>query len=379
MTARMRTPSAALLIALLVPAMTQAQGALGNPGCGYPTGQLSGAARGSGGATAEMDPNSPINPAALARLNRFSISLLFEPEFRRTSIGGEAESARIVRFPGFALSGGFRRFAFGASVSTLLDRSWTTQYDDSVLVGGEWMPSTFFARSDGAMSDSRLAVAYRVGQKLQLGAGYHAILGDNRATFAHDFADSSGNVDLTLNTAMKFEGTAWSIGAVAQPVSELVIAASARFGGALRAELEGSPPPGEGTVPSRMGVGVTWLGIPGTSLNARYDRTTWSDMDGLGSDSMSTFDATEYGFGVDVLGPRIAGVNSVVRVGLRDRTLPFGVDGNQVAERAFSAGLGVPIARGRAQFDVALERAARTVAGARERSWFFSIGIGIRP
>ena len=42
-----------------------AQGSLASQGYGYPTGQLSSSSLGVGGATAQTDPASPINPAAI--------------------------------------------------------------------------------------------------------------------------------------------------------------------------------------------------------------------------------------------------------------------------------------------------------------------------
>jgi hypothetical protein len=69
----------------------------------------------------------------------------------------------------------------------------------------------------------------------------------------------------------------------------------------------------------------------------------------------------------------------MLRVGVRDRTLPFGVNGDRVPERSFSFGAGLPVARGRGQLDVALQRAVREVGISTERSWFLSVGVGIRP
>lgn len=45
-------------------------------------------------------------------------------------------------------------------------------------------------------------------------------------------------------------------------------------------------------------------------------------MEGLGTPSLSVFDATEFGLGVDVLGPRIGGANSVVRAGIATARCP---------------------------------------------------------
>lgn len=368
--------SLGLLIA--TPLAASAQGALSNQGFGYPLGQLSAGSLGNGGAGAEADPNSALNPAALTQTTRFSLSLQFEPEFRRTNAGGLSSDAMIARFPSFQASGAMGRWTGAAGVTTLLDRSWVNSYQDSLLIGGDWVPSQIETSSQGAMSDARVAVGYILSQRIQLGLSLHGIAGENRTQFSRTFPDTSGVGGLQQSASFGFGGAALTFGVVTQPVEGLVIAGSMRRGGEMTLEQAGEQV-SEAKVPTRMGVGVSWLAVPGASFSFRVDRTLWTDMEGLGTDEVSLFDATEFAFGVDVLGPRIFGGNSVVRAGVRDRTLPFGVLGDQVSERAFTFGAGIPIARGRAQIDLAVQRASREVRDFTERGWFVSLGLGIRP
>jgi hypothetical protein len=246
------------------------------------------------------------------------------------------------------------------------------------VVGGTLTESSLFTRSNGAISDARLGIAYILHPKLQIGLGLHSFSGENRMSFARLFPDTLGLLGVSQGSSVNYVGRAMSLGFVAHPATGLVVSASTRIGGRLTADQLGDQV-AKAKVPSRIGVGVSWLAFPGASFNARMDRTAWTDMDDLGTSDVVTFDATEIGLGVDLLGPFISGVNSVVRLGARDRTLPFAANGDQVTERAISAGLGVPVARGRAQLDLALERAARRGAGATESGWFISVGIGIRP
>ena len=60
----------------------RAQGTLGAQGFGYPPGQLSIYSRSVGGATAEVDPISPINPASLILLRRGGLYIQSEQESR---------------------------------------------------------------------------------------------------------------------------------------------------------------------------------------------------------------------------------------------------------------------------------------------------------
>jgi hypothetical protein len=368
--------SCAMLASL--PLVARAQGALGTQGFGYPTGQISTAALGAGGATAEMDASSPVNPSALASLTRFAVYLQFEPEFRNTSGAGFSDKSTTVRFPGFSGTFGYRRLIAGVSFSTLLDRTWSNTYSDSQLVGGTMYPSSLRAASNGAMNDGRFALSYYLNEKVQVGLGVHAISGQNRIEFGRAFPDSTGLGSVGQVSTINYSGRAVSAGVTVRPMTSLIVAASGRFGGPLNAERN-EVFLSEADVPSRYGVGLSWIGIPNTVLSARYERTAWSDMRELGTDSISVFDATELGLGVEMGGPRIFGVPSIARLGFRDRTLPFGVDGERVGERSFSGGVGIPVARGRGQVDISLQRAVRNAAGVDERSWFVGIGLGIRP
>jgi hypothetical protein len=372
-----RAAALATLATLIAAPCAGAQGAIGNQGFGYPTGQLSSAALGSGGSNAEVDPNSPINPAAIALPGRYSLLLQFEPEFRTTRVGSIGSSNAVMRFPNFVASGRVGRLTISASFSTFLDRSWINAYDDSVFIGGQWEQSSVRTASNGAIGDSRLAVAYVAHPRVRLGLGAHGLTGENRIEFLRVFPDSSGLGGLAQSSVLNFTGRALSAGLVVNARRDLVLAASMRFGGEISAQLNGTAA-GAASVPTRWGASASWLALPGATVNARYDRTSWRDLQGLGT-SVFLFDASEVGVGVDLAGPTLGGGASVVRLGLRDRTLPFGVNGDRVSERSYSVGAGVPVARGRGQLDLAVQRAFRAAGPATERSWFFSVGIGIRP
>jgi hypothetical protein len=121
--------------------------------------------------------------------------------------------------------------------------------------------------------------------------------------------------------------------------------------------------------------------VPGTTVAFRVDRELWSKMAGLGSPQSSPEDTWDWGLGVDVLGPRLLGIETTLRGGARRRTLPFLADGEQVRETAFTLGTGVPFARGRAQVDVFAERASRTAGDvdAKEKAWTIGLGFTVRP
>ena len=367
----------AALIAVL-PGALAAQGALSVQGFGYPTGQLSSSALALGGASAELDPASALNPASIGANGRYSVYMQFEPEYRRTTLGGGAASSGTMRFPAFMISGGNSRFTGGLSATTLLDRTWRNVYSDSQMVGGDLVPSTITAASNGAITDARLGGAYWLNTKLQVGLGLHALVGENRLRFGRTFDEGSGIAGVSQLSTISYSGRAVSVGAIWLPSPGFVLGASVRKGGQMEARNDDSPL-SKADAPDRFGVTLAWTAIPNTTFAARFDHVAWSAMDGLGTAQLDTYDANDLGLGVEVVGPRIGGAPSFARLGLRSRTLPFGVAGDKVAERSFSGGIGIPLARGRGSVDLTLQRAARSVGGADEKSWFVSLGLGIRP
>lgn len=367
-----------LLAFLAVAARLPAQGALSVQGFGYPPGQIGAGSIGIGGSNAEMDPASALNPASIGMTARFSIYAHFQPEFRRTTVNGATDDTRALRFPMFSATGGSGRFTVGISFSTFLDRTWANSYADSQVIGGETVPSTLRASSDGAITDTRLAVAYVIHQKFQVGLGLHALTGENRIAFGRSFPDSMGIGEVTQRTSMSYSGRTISVGALWQPAPAFLLGASARFSGEIDVEQSGVTL-AKADVPLRYGVGVTYLGIPNTTLAARVEQTRWTDLEPLGTGAASMFDATEFSVGAESSGPRIGGSLTMLRLGYRNRTLPFGADGDRVGERAFTGGVGIPLSRGRSQLDLALQRASRSGGGATEKAWLLSLGLGIRP
>lgn len=375
---RFSTSMRQLVLAILVAAPVAAQGVVSVQGFGYPPGQLSAGALGIGGAAAEADAASGLNPAAIGTISRFAIYAHYQPEFRKTTAGGTTASSRAVRFPGFTVTGGRGRFTTSLSFSTLLDRTWSNTYSDSQVVGGELVPSTLRASSDGAINDSRFAVSYVINQGFQVGIAMHALSGENRILFGRTFPDSLGIGAVSQFSTMSYSGRTYSAGMLYQPSPKFVFGASARFGGEIDVD-QSDEPLATSDVPARFGVGVSYLGIPNTVIAARIDRTTWTDLAPLGTTATTTFDATEFALGAESVGPRINGVFSTLRVGYRNRTLPFGIDGDRISERAFTGGFGIPLSRGRSQIDLTAQRAARAGGGASEKAWILSLGLGVRP
>lgn len=368
----------AALVFVATATVARAQGSISAQGLGYPVGGLSGAAAALGGANAELDPNSSLNPAAITRSNRLSIMVRFEPEMRETTVGAQRAYANVVRFPGFQITGGYRKFVAAAGITPMLDRTWRNQTIDTILVTGIPTESQLQASSEGAMNDARVAIGYVVSPRLQVGAALHAVTGENRTFFARRFADTSGVQSISQTNSFGYAGSAFSLGVVAEVIPDLVVSASAKFGGDLTMELQGDEL-ATAKVPARTGLGLAYFGVRGVSAHLRVEQTKWSDLDGLSASASGVSDATELAAGLEALGPPVFGANAMLRVGYRTRTLPFAVNGDQVDESGVAFGFGLPLARGRSQIDLGAQRLTRSAPGAKENSWVISLGFGIRP
>src|SRR4051812_9603304 len=91
------TLAAGLLVAGATRAAAQAN--LSTQGWGFPTGQFSSRTYGTGGAIAELDPLSPVNPASIALFPSRVLSFQIEPEFRTVTSPGGTDRTRTARYP----------------------------------------------------------------------------------------------------------------------------------------------------------------------------------------------------------------------------------------------------------------------------------------
>lgn len=373
-------PLAIIGAIVLTQSAALAQGTLGAQGFGYPPGQLSVYSRALGGATGETDALSPINPAALTLFRRGGLYLQSEQERRSIDAAGRSGSTRTYRFPLFSAAVPVTtRGMLGLSFSTLLDRTWGTQTTDKQLFGSDSIAFTERFRSEGALNDVRLAGSWALRDNFIVGLGVHLFPGENRLTISREFEDSLSFAPLRDSTNVNYSGTGFSAGLMWRPAKTVTIGASGRLGGTLKLH-ESDTLRTSAKAPSRYGVGVRY-DVTGTTIAFRADRTLWSKMGGLGSTRATPDDAWDFGFGIDEAGPRVLGAQLMLRAGARRRTLPFLAANEQVRETSFTFGTGAPLAAGRAQLDLFIERAARSAdnVDAKERSWTFGLGLTVRP
>ncbi|MBV6521464.1 MAG: hypothetical protein MNPFHGCM_01602 [Gemmatimonadaceae bacterium] len=361
-------------------ATAHAQGTLSTQGFGYPSGGLSARAISGGAGFAEFDATSTRNPASLLGWGRSGLYFQYDPEFRSVDSGTRKESTVTARFP--LIAAGFpigSRATLSLSATTLLDRTWETLFRSGQRLGEDSVAFTERVRSTGGIADMRLASAYAFSSRFAIGAGLHAIGGENRLSLTRTFDDSLKYGTLRRNYTLGFQGSAVSLGAVWRPIRAFALAASWGHGGRLEMKSADTVL-AAGDAPGRYGIGARFDAIPGVSLAASYDRTTWSGLQSLGSASLQARDGTDIGVGADLSGPRMRGVTMMLHAGIRSRDLPFAINGVVVRERQYAAGATLPIGGPRAAFDIGLVRAGRSeTSGIAEHAWILSMGFSVRP
>ena len=374
----------------------RAQGAISLQGLGYPPGQLSARAEGTGGAVADFDALSLTSPASLAGVAASALFLQYSPEFRKVTTPSGSASTMTARFPIIAgvLPMG-QSWTLGLGTSTFLDRSLETSLKRVQTVGTPTDTVTLTERNKvlGGIDDVRLALAWSTSPVFRIGVAGHAFSGSNRITFSQLFPDSTKYTSSGQNERISYVGFAASAGIEFHPARAIGFAISARKGGNLRAEANDTTI-GTGRIPDRYSGSVIFEGIPGVVFSARVAHDAWSSLGKLSSTGIKAYDAWDTGVGVEASGPRLMSRIITVRAGARFRTLPFGyqaqctlpvppgstcANSEKVSETSFAAGLGVPLTRDRASLDLSLQRAARSAADISERGFILSFGLRVSP
>lgn len=365
----------------LVSVTARAQGTESAQGLGYPPGEMSSRTLGTGGAMAEVDGRSPINPAALALRPVPQLFAQYDPELRAVTSNGKTSSTTTARFPNVgALLPVSNRLVLGVNVSTFLDQSWANSRAITTDIGGEQIALNQSVKSEGAMEDIRGAVAYALSPSVRLGVGLHGFTGSARLTAKSIFDDSLRFRNLSQTTNLSYSGYAVSAGIVADVLPTLSLAVSARKGGHANM-YAGDTVLTSANIPDRFSGSISFGGLAGTVFSVRASRERWSQIAPLMTQRTAAVDATDVSAGLESAGPRLGGGFPILfRLGARQRTLPFPVGTSQIKETSFGGGLGVPIAFDRVTLDLAALRENRTgVAAVSEHAYMLSFGLQVRP
>ena len=370
----MRT-STAVVLAMLVLAvgpsgrLAAQDSQFGIRGLGTPGKWESVRARSTGGAFAPFDAFSPLLDAALADVRRISAGVTTGTSWRTVSVGGTESALRGTRFPALVLAGPVtRHFTVGGGFATYLDRSFGIITRDTIDLRGVPQPVTDELRSDGAVSDLRIAAATRLRSWLAVGAGFHLLTGSTRVAAIRRFDDSVTYRNSTSRAELAYEGRGGSLSALVDLHPLLRAALWARSDSKLRVDLNGRTT-AEDDLPLSFGGGVRWLAGTQASLAGAVAWRKWGTA-GAGANAHDTFNWS--------LGAEIGSPASPLRLGLRGGQMPFGI-GKAPTEFGFAAGLGRTFSGGRGRLDFGLERLQRKGSGLSERVWTFLLGLTVRP
>jgi hypothetical protein len=379
---RVRISRAALLATLIgfAASSARAQANLSSQGFGFPPGQFSSRTWGTGGAIAELDPLSPVNPASVALHPSRIVEFQLEPEFRTVNSPSGSEHTTTARYPNvFAAFPVGKGWVVSAGASTLLDRTSTTEFNTTQILSSldtVAMHTTY--RVDGAMSDVRLAAAYNATTWLRFGVGLHGITGHNLVSITQAFPDSSEFASFNESLIMDFSGLAASAG-VQMTSKDWALGVSGRLGGNIHTTVEDTVL-SRAKVPSRFGASLAFTGIANSAFAIRTSHEGWSSLNGLATDDTKAVDSWDSSIGADIAGPKFYSKVIFLRLGARNRKLPYQAGGHDVTENSGTGGFGTTFANGRVLADFAAIYANRSAGlPASEHAWTLSFGIAIRP
>ena len=363
--------AAALLLAVYPSNRLMAQDSqFGIRGLGTPGKSESVRARSTGGAFAPFDPFSPLLDASLADVRRITAGVIGATSWRSVDAGGANASLRGTRFPAFVLAGPItKRITLGGGFATYLDRTFGVLTQDTIVLRGVPEPISDELRSDGAISDLRLAAATRLRSWLAVGAGIHLITGSTRVSAIRRFNDSTTYRNSTSRDEVAYGGRGASLSALADITQDLRLAIWGRSDTRLRASIGGVTKAND-DLPLSYGAGIRWH--PGSQVGLA-GAVAWHKWAAGSSPPPNSHDTFEWSLGTE-LGPP----GTPLRFGARRGQLPFGI-GKAPTEFGIAGGLGKVFSGGRGRLDIGVERLDRKGSGLNERVWTLLLGLTVRP
>jgi hypothetical protein len=375
------------LILLVLLAGTPAVGAaqssqFGVRGLGLPGRALSVQALATGGSFGLFDPQSSLNPAALAAFPALTAVFSGLEDFRHVENPAGTGSVRESRFPQMAVGGQMRRYpvALGLGFSNYTSRDFSLATADSVPLRGILIPVNDTVTSKGGLSDLSIGGAYRIQEHWAVGGSFHVLTGTNRVTARRTFADTRYQPS-SQNSEISFAGVGVELGMVRSFGPRFAVAAIARSDGRARVDRD-STDVARVDLPYTFGLGLRWQLFPKLTLASQGLFRTWSgaNSDLLAQGGTGADNTFELAFGGEFTPDARRPTRKPLRFGVRYGSLPFPlVIGEQAYEFGLSIGSGVRFAQERAGIDLGIEHVWRAAGPYSERAFLVSVGVTVRP
>lgn len=367
----------------LLPGLLAAQASqFGVRSLGLPLTPASTASRGMGGAWATFDPETPLNPASLTRMNRAVSTLNLRQHWRSSENPYGSASGNDTQFPLVMVGGPIgRRIGYAVSAAGVMDRTFSVPLADTLVVRDGEVVVNDTLTSRGGITDIRLGVAYALTPQWSVGVGFHGLTGINRLEYRRSFSDSS-YYPVRLRNELSLAGPGVSVGLLGEPVTGLRVSVMYRIDGDLRLNKD-STRIASIPMPATLAGGVLWTGSK-VGLGAHVLARDWTVQHEylVAEGGTGANNTLEVAFGGQYLSDPKRPLRLPLRFGVRYASLPYPValGGEAGRELALASGTGFMMGGGRAVVDLLLEYARRT-NGPRytEQGLIVGIGIAIRP
>ncbi len=377
-------------VVFAVPGSLSAQSLLSSGGLGVPVSTADAKAQALGGIGLGLMGLSltPTDPASAASLAIPSITFTLASSWVDVREGESPGSAQGTRFPVIGVS--YPVKAWGVATLTyggVLDQRWQTVREGVVALEASTAKVTDTFLSEGGLAALRLGFARRIDERLSVGASAGTYTGKltRRVTREFDSLDVGGLLpELQLGGLWRYSGLTATVGAQFDVEQFLRLSGSVDLSTQLDAEpsdeTDGSP--AHFDIPMVVRFGASGVLAPGFIASVGVSYADWTSS---GEQLMlgSAGSALALGGGIELSRVRLLGGEreTPIRLGYRRSELPFTFEGAGPVETAFTAGLGIVLARRQdvtlAAMDMALERGSREAATLSESFSRFSLTLRV--
>jgi hypothetical protein len=384
-----------LLMALAAPGSIAGQSLFNAVGLGYPMESLDARSIALGGVGVGLRGATILgtDPASAARIVVPVAVMTAQPswvDFGRTD-SDESGSFRGSRFPSMGIA--YPAWSYGIvtlSFESVFDQRYRAERAVSLdLLEGPVEAKDEFV-SEGGVSHARVGFARAVGERLSLGLSLGRYTGSATRSLERGVPEDSLSTTVSplsdpyeTGGRWGFSGTSLTGGARLALGTFGHLGGSVTWSGGLNAEAS------EGTdgddrsfdMPLQVRVGGSALLAPGLSLSAGYSSADWSSIDDDLAVGSSVGSVTSFGGGIELTRATLFGRRAPLRVGYRQRDLPFTFQGGAATETSWTGGLGLALNEVgelvRAGLDLALERGERTSTAINEKFWRASLTLRV--